>query len=575
MNILKKLVYQITSDLFFFLVIAFAMMGISLYPTIFFVLHSPPDRVFPFLHNNAADFYYYLTLMNQGANGNWLAFDYYTTETLKPSLIEVFFVYLGKFGSLFHLSMPLTYFFSRLIFGTLFFFFAFYLIGKILPRGYRKIAFLLTVIAGPVIKTSIVNGKVVTSTFLDWWTGIDPVHRASFLPHHLLGNALLLVSIIFLFNYFRKKQTISLLWAGFASSFAGFIHPPNVIILILTTVTTIFIYLIKEIINQNKVAGDAREGPRLRAAESEHRRGGTGGRTRGMIRFFLPLTIFCFFSGLPVLILLSQTTLGFPWSIIPEWETKQFYPLSEELLGGLGPIFLFSLIGIFWIFQNPALENIFIGTWAFLPLICIYFSNIFHLNAVRFLQGAPFVPLSIMTGFSLLFLGKKISKSHFKNSLKYLIYGITLIILLSFYIPALKVELSSQIAEYTPIYSNIYLTKTTFAGLEFINKNIPPKTHILSSFYTGNYIPAFTDNVSFLGHHTYTYNLEQKQAALNIFYGGKMTDAEAKQFLDNYKITLIWQGWDEKSLKPDALPLYPNLLKVAYQNPDVTLYILK
>jgi hypothetical protein len=155
----------------------------------------------------------------------------------------------------------------------------------------------------------------------------------------------------------------------------------------------------------------------------------------------------------------------------------------------------------------------------------------------------------------------------------YLIPAIFLIIFIAFSYQTLSWSVKDQIREYWPIYSNVYLDNRLNNVFNFINQNFPKKTTSLSTFYTGNFLPAYTNTVSFVGHFGYTYNIGNKEKEIAKFFGNKMADNQAKEFLMSNKIELVFQGPDEKPLYNNYL--YPALLKPVYDLGGYTLYILK
>jgi hypothetical protein len=76
-----------------------------------------------------------------------------------------------------------------------------------------------------------------------------------------------------------------------------------------------------------------------------------------------------------------------------------------------------------------------------------------------------------------------------------------------------------------------------------------------------------------MGHFGYTYNREKKEADAQIFFKNEMTLGQVKSLLSNNKITLIFQGVEEKPLTNGYL--YPDLLKVLYDENGITIYGIK
>ena len=139
--------------------------------------------------------------------------------------------------------------------------------------------------------------------------------------------------------------------------------------------------------------------------------------------------------------------------------------------------------------------------------------------------------------------------------------------------PTITWSMKDQIREFWPIYSNVYLDNRLNNAFKFIDLNWPNKTKTLATFYTGNYLPAFTHTVSFIGHSGYTYNRESKEKEVREFFANELTLQEAKTMLMNNKIDLIFQGPDEKPIYNDYL--YPDILKSIYDRDVVTIYVLK
>lgn len=110
-------------------------------------------------------------------------------------------------------------------------------------------------------------------------------------------------------------------------------------------------------------------------------------------------------------------------------------------------------------------------------------------------------------------------------------------------------------------------------AFDYINKNLPAKSRTISTFYAGNYLPAYTDTTSFAGHFGYTYNVDQKESLIDKFLSNKMTEAEAKSLLQEYKINLVFQGYEGKPLYNGYL--YPTLLKPECDTEGITIYTVK
>ena len=238
----------------------------------------------------------------------------------------------------------------------------------------------------------------------------------------------------------------------------------------------------------------------------------------------------------------------------------------------MGILFPFSVIGIWQALRSKKFEYILIACWLFVPFLIIPFAQKLNISNIRLIQGTPYLPLSILAIYGIQEIAARISNFKFQisnNLFVYLFIGL----FAYFTIPTLSWSLKDQIREYWPIFGNVYLDDRLKYAFSFINQNFPPKTNTLSTFYTGNYLPAYTKTVSFIGHFGYTYNMEEKEKLVLKFFENKMTDEQAKTLIKNNKITLIFQGPEEKPIYKDYL--YPKLLKPVYDREEVTLYVLK
>lgn len=65
--------------------------------------------------------------------------------------------------------------------------------------------------------------------------------------------------------------------------------------------------------------------------------------------------------------------------------------------------------------------------------------------------------------------------------------------------------------------------------------------------------------------------MEDKRKLAEKFFTGKMAAEDVKKLMKNNKITLVFQGPEEKPIYNSYL--YPRLLQPIYDQNDVTLYI--
>ena len=85
----------------------------------------------------------------------------------------------------------------------------------------------------------------------------------------------------------------------------------------------------------------------------------------------------------------------------------------------------------------------------------------------------------------------------------------------------------------------------------------------------GNYIPRNIPGKVFLGHLNLTIDLDNKLEAVETFWDAGTSQEWRENFLEEWRITLIYQGKYEKLLSEDLI-IPPG--EVAYKNDTVTVY---
>ncbi|MBI4991354.1 hypothetical protein HZB96_04650, partial [Candidatus Gottesmanbacteria bacterium] len=565
------LIKLFNSKTLFFLITTAIILSLNLIPLIMQFRHSPPGRTFALIHNNAQDFFFYQSLMNEGANGAWLTSDPYTAEPHQSSIIFSYFVWLGKLSNLLNLPYAITYHLARIILSILFLLSIFYfLFSTRLP--HPRLTYLLFLFAAPFMH-KIADGSTIP--YMNWWTGMDPIRRVAYLPHHMFGGLFLVISIILIIKFFSlyviptgvegspamklhderflDKPAPSeveglgmtrmkyLLWLIFISALLAFVHTPSLFILLLIIPPALFIYFIsyKSILlgNSKHQITNIKQAPNHKYQTPKF---GILNIVNYLelgicnLRFpFAGLLVYWFIGLLFLLFMVSQTRNGFPWSQYIDWEKNLQFPLDRELIGAFGLTFPFSILGAWQAVRSKKFEYILITCWLFIPFLFIPIAPKLGISNIRLIQGIPYLPLAILAIMGITILTQDVipsvarnlstclrnnlafardpstsvgmtrlaqsrdSNNNFINNLfAYLFIGL----FISFTLPTLKWSLQDQIREYWPIFGNVYLDNRLNNAFAFVNQNFPSRTVTLATFYTGNYLPAFTRTLSFIGH---------------------------------------------------------------------------
>lgn len=522
-----------------FFVIVNILLIISQTPMIIRFLNTPQDRIFPFVHTDwAHDYYLYLAAINQGINGDFLYHDPYTTEPTTKGIFYIFFTTTGQIARIFHLNPVAAYHLLTIISFEMFATLAFLLSQMILGRKYAFWGALFGII-GTISPTLIWNFKIDFPINMPWWIMMDAFERLYALPHYGAAQALLLLFVILIINFYRNRRIKNAILAASAIFIAGIILPSVLLPIGIALPISYFFYILRNSFMQKKIILEQK------------------------IAFgFILIVAFAFIC---YILLFYQGQAGFPWNHWIPWGITR-WNLNEPAFNRI----LLLSFGILPILALPAMvrairrnnwELIFISLWAILPFFMLPFVNILSIAKIRLTQEAPFIPFGILAAYTIFQIVPKYK------------YPIIAVFLLST-LPV-SLNLLSQRIQYIktePIYDHFYIPKTSFEVIEFIKKNLPKNSVILTNEKMGNIIPAFAPTVSYMGHLNQTMNYPEKEKNVNNFFSGKWTDEEAKKFLIENGIRYVYYGWQEKELGLD-ISKYP-FLRSIYKNEAVELFQL-
>ncbi len=520
-----------------FFIIVNILLIFSQTPMIMRFLKTPQDRIYPFVHTDwAHDYYLYLAAINQGLNGDWLYHDPYTTEPSTKGIFYIFFTATGQIGRLFHLNLIITYHLLTLISFEMFMIFTYLISQTILGKKYAFWGALFSII-GTISPTLIWNFKIDFPINMPWWIMLDASERLYALPHYNFAQALLLAAIILLIKFFRTKKLKYAYFSSLIIFISGLILPSVLIPAVTVLPASYFLYLLINFHKTKKISLD--------------------------LNILIGISLAIITTTTVYLIIKSQVQAGFPWDQWTKWGLNRWNfgepAFDKTFLLSFGILPILSLPAIIEGFKKNNRELIFISLWAIVPFILLPFATPLEIAKIRLAEVANFVPFGILAAYTIF---KMIPKW------KYPIIAVLLLTILP-----VSWNLLNQRIHYVktePVYDHIYIPKTSYEAIEFIQKSLPKNSIILSHEKYGIIIPAFAPTISYFGHVTQTMNYFAKEKNVIDFYSGKWSAEEAKDFLTKKGISFIYYGWQEKELG-NTVTKYPFLISI-FQNKDVTIF---
>lgn len=507
-------------------------------PYVIGVLRSTPDHVFSGFVIAVEDGNLYLAKMNEGAHGAWLFHLPYTSEPHMGTLFHIFYLLLGKLAVITTLAPIVIFHLARVIGAALFLFVLYRFIAMfVASRAARRIAFLLIVFSGGLGWLLILIGQ---SNWLDS-APIDLISPEAFafltiyaFPHIALARMLLLLGLMLMWSD-HPQPGRRVLEAGVCWSLMGLLVPMDVGV------------------------ADAILGAGL-VADTIARRRIDWPEVRRVIVVMLitaPIPIYSFlvFKMDPIL------AVWFNQSILP----------SPSPLHYIAAYLLIGILAIIGLRQNPHSEirsPKLIG-WLIIIPILIYLPVSFQR---RLFEGWQ-IPLCIFASIGLVYRvlpawrrsrlvrWLTMRRRYSARGLRQWAVAALLVISSLTYILMLSNHIVFMWIQQPPGFR----AGSEITALNWLNQYATDADVVLSSEYTGNFLPARVGTRTFLGHGPETAYSEQKRVLVATFYAAATSDEARQAFLREWPITYVFYGPSEKQLGQIDLTRLNNLALVYEQ----------
>lgn len=497
-------------------VITLVAIFLAKYPTYYHATHTPEGYWFSGHASwfDAWDENLYISYIRYGQREGVFLENNYTTIEHKGEFIYQYYTLLGVFNRLIHIEPTLLFNLSSII-ASIFFAVSTYFVANLFfkIRWQRLIVFSMIMLGGGLGWTNAIpNSADVTSSA---FSSINIFEKG----HIALSISLFMLAITF-FIEFVKTKNIKYLYASVPIAILNcIIHTP-----------LILLYL----------ASSAAIGTYEYLKEKDQ---------RVFIYPVLLISMFgifyiSFLSGLP-------HNPGFS-GLVNQQVTKLSLPSLIFGLGVIGPIAIWSFLS----FSSQKKEITYIKILFVVQLIFIFLSIGFY---VFFLRG--FYIWTTILAFSLIF---QIKQKLFLFTL------VALIVLLSSITKPQSFAKLLKVTEDNPFY---FLSIKEHEALNYLS-TVQNNGNVLSLYYIGNYIPAYTDNRVYFGHYLTTPNGQEKLNFARNFYTTMSPEAQ-KEFLLENNIDYLYYGQEEakyrlsKGLKA-ADPF--NYYEIVFKNSSVIIY---
>lgn len=530
---IKKRLYLII-----FLLIANVFILFANIPYIVREINTPPESRYALVHLYPIDYYLYLTIINQGKNGD-LLFDHpYTSErNFTPSIIYIFYILVGKIASILKLWPPVVYTIIKILSAEFFVINLFLLCELLFGTNIGFLSALLSLVITALPEKLM--GSQIWFIFTPWWYSYNAFERLDMLPHHELGQALLLLSVFFIIKFIRSRKKYDAVIAGVIIFVQGIIFPPTLSVILFGIPTVMISDLLIQYLKNKKIIFDK--------------------------KLYSCLFLILIISGLSFIIIKSQELLGFPWNLWTPWEVQRWNVNEPGFNTALFKLFIpgiiFFIISFIPILKSKKLEFIFILSWAIVPFVLLPWVNIFSIPKIRLVQEAPYVPFGILSVYALV----KVFPTVRIRQYFYMFIGLYIVVNLFIGIQQYLIKIN-----YFKNNPDNYFSKNILSAFDYLNENAPRRSIVLSYEYIGIAIPSFTKSYVYFGQLAHTKDFFIKKDKVIAFLKNQWDPISAREFLKQNNISYIYFGKDEKEISGGKIT-YP-FIESVFSNDDVTIY---
>jgi hypothetical protein len=474
----------------------------------------------------------------------WLFQLPYTSEAHTPTIFFLFHLLLGKFSAVTGLSTPLVYHLARLIFDATLLVAIYRFIALFTAwRPVRRISFLLIVFTGGMGWLLILLGQVN-------WLDNAPVdlilpEAYTFLilygfPHLALARTLLLFGLIVLWKDpvpgIRNAALVGVCWLGMGLLVPFFVVVAGTVLLI----ASIAVSLRQHQINWQEIRGYA---------------------VAGLIAAPIVVYSFLMFSLDPVLGVWSAQNL----ILSPH---PAHYLLGYALLGTL------AAIGIGKTWRRQRVDVRLLGWLSVVPFLLYV-----PFNLQRRLIESWQIPLGFCAAIGLVYVVLPAwSRSRLVKRLtrhrRYSVHGLRSWLLAGILLLSTTTYALMLIEQTTRMIARVELgfrDGAELAALQWLDQRVTYDDVILSSYNTGNFLPAMVGAKAFLGHGPETAFSDEKRQLVSRFYAAETSDEWRREFLRRWPITYVFFGPLEKKVGQFD-PMQAGYLALEYEQDGYRIY---
>ncbi len=522
------------TEKFAVILIGIAIVIIDLWHVITQWIANPPDRYFTGIAHYYADYFLYISQIAQGISGNWIMANHmYTNEKLPPAWIYWPNVLAGRIGSVFTHSPFLIYTIGLILAVILLLILMWRLVTEIFPKRptTQIVAFFLACTASNFADMRALfsqnSFRIVGDT---WFSPTPALNRFGGVPHQTLQTILLLLTV---FLYTRIPHKPSLKSTAHLWRIAGFIA----VSFLSATLSPIQMLLVCASLSITTLISER-------------------------FKFTHRLYYLAIASGLASAFL-GAFLVNHAFDTTPIFAAAKSFELSQRVsmalvpfLIAMGPIILLIPFGVYAYLRKPTPLKIALLIYGVASLVAFFSPLPLFLGTanVRWLHPASYIIFPLLAAEAIMTVSTWLS-SRFLHTQRKIFFTLFYTLIISAYlcttIPSLIAQVVARSSRETApvLFSDLnHVPKDAVAAFAAL-KTYPQSGIVLTDpgLPYDLLVPIFTGKPSFTGHPIHTLYPSTKETLRQTFFGGKMTEREAKQFLNDHRIAYLLVATANKS----------------------------
>jgi len=518
--------------------LTFFVIALMATPYLYGAMTTPEQMVYTGIHHlTPGDTNVFLSMIEQVKQGENIFINLYTSEPQERLFINPLWLSVGWFAKLTGASNLLTLHIARSFWIVMFVFVVYLFLAYVLKKQrWRRLVLLLILFSsglGVFFNPFLFDVHNITEHPTDIWVAESITFLTLYHSPHLIASlTLIILTFLLVLMAFRTNKIRFSVGAGIACLFLLWFHPFNGP----TIYLTLFTFLVIIFLQKRKIIW----------SYVQH----------CLIVGAIPIPAVAY------LYWLNQTD----W-VIRHWASQNILmsPSVWMFLIGYGFLVPLAVFGIIRVTKQPSFEKLFIVAWALSSSLLIYFPISFQ----RRMSEGLHVPLVILAGIAIIYFLKRYQEKDGSLGIK----AFVIFILLTVFLPLTNVQILGQDLH---LYSTkkglpYYLHQDEVEAMHWLRDTATEREVTFSSYYMGNFIPAYSGRIVWIGHGPQTINLIEKRETTNWFWADNLEDSQKDAFLHYENIKFVYYGQKEKELGVYN-PATKKYLKEVFSNDHVAIY---